>query len=171
MKAVAIRSFSSGMLSGACTLAGTTAVLKRPIIGAAFLLLALTCHSAMLDGTTCRVKVTPGNAAATKDAKEFDDTLSFADGKFTSKAFLAKGFKPSVTRGEEEKNEAEFEIEQSNSAGDVLNWQGEIRGSHVGGKLRWIKKDGTVVAYYFNGTKELPGAAVTNAPAGAATQH
>jgi hypothetical protein len=141
------------------------------IIGATFLLLALTCRSVMLDGTICRVKVTPGSAASNKDPKEFDDTLSFADGKFTSKAFLAKGFKPAVTRGEEEKNEAEFEIEQTNDTGDVLNWQGEIRGSHVGGKLRWIKKDGAVLAYYFNGTKESPGATVTNAPAGTSPQH
>ncbi len=141
------------------------------IMGATFLLFALTCRGAMLDGTICRVKVTPGNAGANKDAKEFDDTLSFADGKFTSKAFLAKGFKPSVTRGEEETNEAEFEIEQTNDGGDVLNWQGEIRGSHVGGKLRWIKKDGTVVAYYFKGTKESPGGAITNAPAGTSPQH
>jgi hypothetical protein len=143
-------------------------VTKRLIVGATAFLVALTCRSALLDGTTCRVKITPGASSSNKDATEIDDTLSFADGKFTSQAFLAKGFQPGMTHGEDEGKEAEFEIEQTNAVGDVLNWQGEIKGNSVGGKLRWIKKVGGTQAYYFHGTKEVAGIAVpqTNAPAG-----
>jgi hypothetical protein len=143
-------------------------VTKGLIVGAMLLLLALTCRSALLDGTTCRVKVTPDTSGSNKDVKEFDDTLGFSNGKFTSKAFLAKDFQPGMTHGEDEGKEAEFEIEQTNAVGDVLNWQGEIRGNSVGGKLRWIKKAGGTQAYYFHGTKESAGTAVpqTNAPAG-----
>jgi hypothetical protein len=148
-------------------------VTKGLIVGATILLLALTCHSALLDGTICRVKVTPGGSNSNKDAKEFDDTLSFADGKFTSKVFLANGFQPGMTHGEDEGKEAEFEIEQTNAVGDVLNWQGEIKGNSVGGKLRWIKKAGATQAYYFHGIKESTSSAVppTNAPAGSPTHN
>jgi hypothetical protein len=148
-------------------------VTKGLILGATLLLVALTCRSAILDGTTCRVKVTPGASISNTDAQEFDDTLSFADGKFTSKAFVAKGFQPGITHGEDEGKEAEFEIEQTNTVGDVLNWQGEIRGNSVGGKLHWIKKAGATQAYYFHGMKELTSIAVpqTNAPAGSSTHN
>jgi hypothetical protein len=141
-------------------------VTKGLIVGATILLLSLTCRSALLDGTTCRVKVTPGGTNSNKDTKEFDDTLSFADGKFTSKAFLANGFQSGITHGEDEGKEAEFEIEQTNAVGDVLNWQGEIKGNSVGGKLRWIKKAGGTQAYYFHGTKESASAVIpqTDAP-------
>ena len=145
-------------------------VLERGImVGGVFLLVTLTSHGAILDGTTCKVKVTPDKAVGNKDETEFDDTLSFTNGKFTSKTFLAKGFKPGVTRGEVEPNEAEFEIEQTNDTGDVLNWQGEIRGNHVGGHMHWKKKNSTTLSYYFNGTWQSIGSGATNAPASSAT--
>jgi hypothetical protein len=146
-------------------------VAKRLIVSATILLLALTCRSALLDGTICHVKITPGGSTSNKDAKELDDTLSFANGEFTSKAFLSYGFQSGVTHGEDEGREAEFEIEQTNAVGDVLNWQGEIKEKSVGGKLRWIKKAGGTQAYYFHGTKESASTAIsqTNAPSGSSS--
>jgi hypothetical protein len=119
----------------------------------------------VLDGIHVKVRVVPAEASAAKGDKGFDDTLSFADGKFTSAAFGAKGFQPALYNGERERTEAEFEVEQTNSAGDVLNWLGNIRNGHVGGHLHWEKKDGTRAAYYFNGTEDSNTGSSTNAVA------
>jgi hypothetical protein len=129
-------------------------VLKGTIMAVALLVVTVNSRAGMLDGTTCKVKVTPNLASADKSQQPFDDTLSFANGKFTSKTFLAKGFKPGVTRGEEEKNEAEFEVEQTNDTGQVINWQGAIRGKQCTGSMHWKMKDGAISSFYFNGTKE-----------------
>jgi len=119
----------------------------------------------VLDGIHVNVRVLPADGSAAKGDKGFDDTLRFADGKFTSAAFGAKGFQPALYNGERERTEAEFEVEQTNSAGDVLNWLGNIRNGHVGGHLHWEKKDGTRTAYYFNGTEDSNGGSSTNAGA------
>jgi hypothetical protein len=119
------------------------------------MLLALTTVSraAFLDGTTGQVQVVPEQAAADKGEKEFTDKLSFADGKFSSAFFLAKGFKPAVYRGEAETNEAEFEVEQTSERDGVITWLGEIRGKQIVGRLRWRKKDGATLSYNFEGIK------------------
>jgi|SRR5579862_210151 len=120
----------------------------------ALALIAINCWAAFLDGTRGNVKVTPDKAAADKGEKEFDDTLSFADGKFTSTSFLAKGFKPAAYKGETEENEAEFEVEQTSTTNGLIDWLGEIRGKKLLGKLMWKKKDGSTLTYNFEGTKE-----------------
>jgi len=121
---------------------------------ATVLAVAIGCYAAILDGTHGTVKVTPNTATADKGEKEFQDTLSFADGKFSSAFFGAKGFKSAVYRGEKEANEAEFEAEQTNDTGGVLNWQGEIRGARIAGRLMWMKKDSPAFTYTFQGTTE-----------------
>jgi hypothetical protein len=133
---------------------------KNRIVGVAVasvmaLGVAITCRAAFLDGTHGKVKMTPNKAAVDKGEKEFDDTLTFADGKFSSSAFLARGFKPAVYRGESEENEAEFEVEQiGENTNSLVNWQGEIRGKRIVGRLTWKKTDGTSLSYDFDGTKE-----------------
>jgi len=118
------------------------------------LALAINCRAAFLDGTSCKIKVIPEQAAADKGEREFEDKLTFADSKFSSAAFLAKGFQPAPYRGEREENEAEFEVEQTSESNGVINWLGEIRGHKVVGRLRWTTKDGTHLSYNFEGTKE-----------------
>ena len=129
-------------------------MIRVTILTATSLLLAINCRAGFLDGTKAKVKVVPEQAAADKGEKEFDDTLTFADDKFTSAAFLAKGFKPASYRGEVEQNEAEFEVEQTSESDGVINWLGEIRGKKVLGRLQWRKKDGTNLSFDFEGTKE-----------------
>jgi hypothetical protein len=127
--------------------------------------IAMNCWAGVLDGTRAQVKVARADASTDQDKKGFDDTLSFADGKFTSTAFLAKGFEPALYNGEREKNEAEFEVEQTNGVGEVVNWLGNIQGNHVGGRVHWVKKDGTRMSYYFNGTADSNAGSSTNAAA------
>ncbi|HXI83041.1 MAG TPA: hypothetical protein VNL17_03005 [Verrucomicrobiae bacterium] len=129
-------------------------VLGGAIIGALFLLLAITCRAAFLDGTRSKVKVVPDKVTADRGEKEYTDTLSFSKGKFSSKTFLARGFKPADYRGESEENEAEFEVEQTSDTNGVVTWQGEIRAKKVLGRLTWKKKDGTSLSYDFDGSKQ-----------------
>jgi hypothetical protein len=121
---------------------------------AALTVIAISCWAAFLDGTKCIVTVTPTQTAPNKDEKEFSDTLGFADGKFSSAAFLAKGFKPAAYRGEEESTKAEFEVELTGPSNSVANWLGEIRGSNIMGRLTWKTADGTNHTFDFQGTKK-----------------
>lgn len=115
---------------------------------------AITIQAALLDGTKFKVKVVPDKATAEKGAKEFDDELIFADGKFTSTTLLRKGFKPSKYYAESEPNEAEFEVEQRSAGNGVATWTGEIRGTNTLGGLSWLQKSGTNFSYEFTGTKQ-----------------
>ena len=131
---------------------------QRWIVAAIWLLmlsaLACPCRAGFLDGTAGHLKVVPEQAAADKGAKEFSDKIAFSDGKFSSSFFLEKGFKPAVYRGETEPNEAEFEIEQTSDSEGVITWLGEIRGKKILGRLMWHKKDGLMLSYDFEGTKD-----------------
>jgi hypothetical protein len=120
---------------------------------AALMVIAINCCAAFLDGAKWSVTVSPSQTATGTGEKEFRDTLSFADGKFSSTAFLAKGFKPAAYRGEKEQNEAEFEVEQTGPTNSVVNWLGEIRGTNIMGRLTWKKADGTNHMFDFRGTK------------------
>jgi hypothetical protein len=116
--------------------------------------IAVACYAGVLDGTHGKVKMIPDKATADKGEKGFEDTLSFADGKFTSTFFLARGFKPATYNGEKEENEAEFEVEQTSTTNGVVNWLGEIRSKKLVGRLTWKKADGTNLMYDFDGPKE-----------------
>lgn len=127
----------------------TSRIPAGAILAAMLLAVAIPCGAAFLDGTSCKIKITPD-----KGEKAFDDTLSFADAKFSSAHFSSKGFKPAPYRGEKEEKDAEFEAEQTSDTDGVLNWQGEIRGKKVMGRLRWKKNDGTNLSFEFEGTTE-----------------
>jgi hypothetical protein len=132
----------------------------------ALTVLAMNCWAGALDGIRAKVRIVPADAPADKSDNGFDDTLSFADGKFSSTAFLAKGFQPAPYNGEREEHEAEFGVVQTNNVGDEIDWLGNIAGNHVGGRLHWMTKDGTKrVSYHFNGTKESDAGGPTNAAA------
>src|ERR1044071_9081605 len=95
-------------------------------LGVMFLLTpAFTDDSTFLDGTACRVTMSPDATAAKNGAKEFTDRLRFANGKFSSEYFAAKAFQPAKYRGEREEKEAEFELEQTSETDGVVNWLGE----------------------------------------------
>jgi hypothetical protein len=131
---------------------------------AMLLVVAITCRAAFLDGTHGKIKVVPDKVTADKDEKGFNDTLSFADGKFTSTFFLARGFKPAAYNGEKEENEAEFEVEQTSVTNGLINWLGEIRGKKLVGRLTWTKKDGRNLTYSFEGTQDAAAAAPPGPP-------
>jgi hypothetical protein len=124
------------------------------IVGAILAASAIIVHAGVLDGTKLKVKVVPEKAAADNGAKEFDDELTFADGKCTSTALLPKGFNPSKYSAEVEPNEAEFEIELVSATNGVVVWTGEIRGTNTLGGLQWMQEGRSNLMYEFTGTKE-----------------
>jgi hypothetical protein len=127
---------------------------RLTIASAMFLVSVIVVPAALLDGMKFKVKVVPDKVTAEKGAKEFDDELIFADGKFTSTTLLRKGFKPSKYYAETEPNEAEFEVEQRSAGNGVATWTGEIRGTNALGGLSWLQKNGTNFTYDFTGTKQ-----------------
>jgi hypothetical protein len=142
---------------------------KNRVIGVVLAsMMALTftiaCYAAVLDGTHGKIKVIPDQVTGGKAEKGVDDTLSFADGKFKSVFFLAKGFKPAAYNGEREENEAEFEVEQTSVTNGLINWLGEIRGKKLMGRLTWTKKDGRTLTYNFEGTNDEAVAAPPGSP-------
>jgi len=141
----------------------------RAVASVLLLATAVTCCAAVLDGTHGKVKMIPDKATTDAGENGFDDTLSFADGKFSSKFFLAKGFKPAAYNGENEGNEAEFEVEQTSVGNGLINWLGEIRGKKFMGRLTWKKKDGRTLTYNFEGAADEAVAAPPGSPESAQT--
>jgi hypothetical protein len=115
--------------------------------------LAYPCRAGFLGGTTGELKVVPGQATAGKGVKEFSDKITFADSKFSSTYFSAKGFKPAAYPGETEPNEAEFGVEQTSESDGVVTWLGEIRGKQIVSRLIWRRNEGATLSYNFEGTK------------------
>jgi hypothetical protein len=107
-----------------------------------------------MDGTKWKVKVTPDKESADKGAKGFDDEFVFADGKFTSTALQARGFKPGPYRFETEDADVEWAADQQTSAADMAGWGGRVNGNTTTGNFHWQKTDGTSLFYKFTGTKE-----------------
>lgn len=106
-----------------------------------------------LDGTQWKIHLAPEKSDADKGEKAYDDTLKFADGRFTSSVLQARGFATATYKGELEPSEAEFEVEQTSESNGIATWLGQIRGNHVAGRLEWRKKSGVYVIYNFTGTK------------------
>jgi hypothetical protein len=131
----------------------TNKTLRVTIVLTLLLAGAVVVHAAVLDGTKWKVKVVPDKAAAAKGAKAFDDELIFANGEFTSRALLRKGFKSSKYHAEAEPHEAEFEAEQVGTTNSVATWTGEIRGTNTMGGLVWSQKSRGNFIYEFTGTK------------------
>lgn len=140
-------------------------IIGLAVISAMVFAVAIACYAGVLDGTRGKVKVIPDKATADGGEKGFDDTLSFADGKFSSTFFLAKGFKPAAYNGEKEANEAEFEVEQTSVTNGLINWLGEIRGKKLAGQMRWKKTDGHTLTYNFAGTQDEAVATSPGSPA------
>ena len=107
----------------------------------------------ILEGTSWKITAAPDEASAKNGAEKFDDTISFADGKFSSAALARKGFKLAKYQGDFEEREAEFDLEQESESQGIAIWIGELRGGKIAGRLQWKKKDGTNLFFNFIGAK------------------
>jgi hypothetical protein len=106
------------------------------------------------EGTKWTVTVSPGDANQPGQEKEFQDTLTFKGGQFSSAHFEKAGFKSGTfdedTRG---MGAASFTVEQKSEKGDKLRWTGARTGAGIKGEVKLVKKDGTESTYNFTGEK------------------
>ncbi len=106
-----------------------------------------------IDGSTWVVTVTPDTRGQQKGEKPFEDKLTFKEGKMTASECVKHGFEASdyiVTQGNGVWN---FSTEQVSSHEGRTKWSGKITGDRVRGSMRWMKPDGGVVNYSFEGRR------------------
>jgi len=108
---------------------------------------------AVLDGTSWKVEVKPDSMAADKGERNFDETLTFADGNVTlSTPKVGIEASPyTVTKAGEK--DVTFKVERASSGEGNSIWTGTVHGKSVEGKLIWTKSDGGVMTYTFKGNK------------------
>lgn len=107
-----------------------------------------------MDGTKWKAKVTPDKESAAKGARGFDDEFVFADGKFTSTALAAEGFKTGPYRFEAEVGETEWSADKESETAGKAGWSGRVNDQTSSGNFHWLKKDGTSQFYKFTATRE-----------------
>lgn len=123
------------------------------LIAIVILLAAGSARGELLDGTKWKVTVTPNAAAAAQGEQEFTDELTFANGKFTSAALTAKGYKSAAYTSEDEGYEIEFEAELVHDSEGRANWSGGVTNKEITGRLQYIRKDKTRVTFDFTGKR------------------
>jgi hypothetical protein len=108
---------------------------------------------AVLDGTSWKVNVEPDQMAQDKGEKQFNETLTFADGNLSVSAPKV-GFESTpytVTKAGEK--DFTFKATRGGTGEGSSVWTGTIRGNDLEGKMIWTKYDGGVFTYTFKGNK------------------
>jgi len=120
----------------------------------------LLCTSAMaghevavLDGTSWKLNVEPD--AMTKDTgeKQFDETLTFADGKISLSAPKVGFWASPYTVEKTGEKDLTFKANRTSDGEGSSVWTGVVRGKELEGKMIWTKNDGKVLTYTFKGNK------------------
>jgi hypothetical protein len=108
-----------------------------------------------LDGTSWKVEVKPDAMAKDKGEKEFNETITFADGKLVTNEGPKLGFPSAAyTMSRSGDKDWSFTAEQASDAQGNYVWTGTIHEGDIKGKLVWTKIDGTVLTYTFKGDKK-----------------
>ena len=131
----------------------------RKTIGlAAFALLLCTAalvasEVAVLDGTSWKVNVEPD--AMTKDTgeKQFDETITFADGKISLSAPKVGFWASPYTVEKNGEKDFTFKAKRTSAGEGSTVWTGVVKDKDLEGKLIWTKNDGKVLTYDFKGNK------------------
>jgi hypothetical protein len=108
---------------------------------------------AVLDGTSWKVDVEPDGMAKDKGEKQFNETLTFADGKVSLSApkvgFEASPY--SLTKAGEK--DWTFKARRASEGEGNSVWTGTVHENNLEGKLIWTKNDGSILTYTFKGNK------------------
>jgi len=108
---------------------------------------------AVLDGTSWKINVEPDSMAKDKGEKQFNETLTFADGSLSLSApkvgFEASPY--SVTKSGEK--DFTFKAERATAGEGNSVWTGTVHGNDIDGKMIWTKNGGAVMTYTFKGNK------------------
>ena len=110
-------------------------------------------HAVPLEGVWS-VQVIPEEASAKAGEKNFEDTLTFKDGKFRSEACILHGFDWTKYKLEDRPEITVFIASAKNpDKGSSTEWIGSVNGQRLTGSLTWQKPDGSVGHYTFEGKK------------------
>lgn len=108
---------------------------------------------AKMDGTRWATRVTPDAATAKKGEKEVDSTLIFEKGLFSSSEWVKYGFRETPYEIAKVGDALRLKAEAANREGDVAVFTAEFKGDAVSGEIKTTKKDGSTLAYAFDGKK------------------
>jgi hypothetical protein len=107
-----------------------------------------------LDGTSWKIDVEPDSMAKAKGEKQYNETLTFADGFVSMTEGQKVGFASSayeVTKSGEKNWTFKTEQESESTARTV--WTGTIHEKNIEGKLIMTKKGGSILTYTFKGNQ------------------
>ena len=107
----------------------------------------------VLDGTSWKINVEPDSMAKDKGEKQFNETLTFADGNITLSApkVGTEASPYSVTKSGEK--DVTFKAERTSAGEGNAVWTGTVHGNDLEGKMVMTKNDGAVLTYTFKGNK------------------
>jgi hypothetical protein len=88
------------------------------------------------------------------DGKTYDDTLTFAGGKFISQKQKSMGFTETEYDADVRGGQAAtFTATAKSKKEGSAKWTGTVAATEINGTLEWTKADGSVVNYTYRGSR------------------
>lgn len=101
------------------------------------------------------IKVTPDEEARQARQREFDDVLTFKALQFTSDHLKKIGFASAQYDEDSRRNgPATFTVTLTSDKQGAVKWSGMSTGQDIKGTLVWTQKDGTILNFTFQGTRQ-----------------
>jgi hypothetical protein len=122
-------------------------------IAMGYTMAAGSAEVAILDGTGWKVNVEPDKLTKDGGEKQFDGTLTFAEGNISFSATKVGVDASPYTVSQCGEKECTFKTSRVTMGEGASVWTGVIHGNEVEGKLIWTKNSGEVLTYTFKGTK------------------
>ena len=93
-------------------------------------------------------------AVTSDDGKTYDDTLTFAGGKFISQKQKSLGFTEAQYDADVRGGQAAtFTATAKSKKEGSAKWTGTVAATEINGTLEWTKADGSVVNYTYRGSR------------------
>ncbi len=118
------------------------------------LFVAANLSAGLLDGTSWQIQAVPTVSTQAKSAQRFDDVLTFADGKLTSKKLQASGIGPVAYSADGTKNFLNWKTSPFLRKKNKAEWGGVIKGTNITGNLKWVIRDGREFFFSINGKRK-----------------
>ncbi len=118
------------------------------------LFLVANVSAGLLDGTSWQIQAVPTVNTQEKRAQRFDDILTFADGKLTSKKLQASGIGPVAYSAEGTKDFLNWKTSPVLRKMNKAEWGGVIKETNITGNLKWVTGDGRQLFFSINGKRK-----------------
>lgn len=107
-----------------------------------------------LDGTAWKVQVVPTSETAEKGIESFEDLLTFANGRLTSRELSGKGIEPAEYSADGTKDFLNWKSVPLARERNAAQWTGTIREKEMKGTLEWLTADGRKLYFFINGERQ-----------------